>query len=116
MSRSIGRRRARMLAPVTVAAVLASSTLPAFAATPQYEPGALELANAALSRTAATQGMVLLENHDGALPISQSGRIAVYGVGSYRTVPTGTGSGGVNSRRAVLPCIGLATHRPSRES
>ena len=45
--------------------------------------------------------MVLLENHDKALPMSRSGNVAVFGVGSYVTVKGGTGSGAVNNRYTV---------------
>jgi beta-glucosidase len=73
----------------------------AYAATPNPDPGPLELANAALSRTAATEGMVLLENRDSALPMAKSGNVAVFGVGAYKTVKGGTGSGDVNNRYTV---------------
>jgi beta-glucosidase len=80
----------------------------AMAATTNSDQGALELANLELSRTAATEGMVLLENHDHALPIADSGNVAVFGVGSYKTVKGGTGSGAVNNRSNVSVRDGLA--------
>ena len=78
------------------------------AATPDSAPSARELANAELSKSAATQGMVLLENSGGVLPIAAPGNVAVYGVGSYRTVKGGTGSGDVNNRYLVNVRDGLS--------
>ncbi|OIJ65429.1 hypothetical protein WN71_023935 [Streptomyces mangrovisoli] len=97
----------------TAASVVVSTLLfgglvvPAQGATTDPEPTALEQANATLSRTAAEQGMVLLENHDQTLPIASSGNIALYGVGAYQTVKGGTGSGSVNNRYTVSARQGL---------
>ena len=66
-----------------------------------------ETRNAELSMTAATQGMVLLENKDNTLPIADSGNIALYGGGAYGTVKGGTGSGDVNQRYVVNVWDGL---------
>lgn len=53
-----------------------------------------ELKNAALSRQAATEGMVLLQNRNGTLPLKkEQTKIALFGVGAVRTVRGGTGSG-----------------------
>jgi Beta-glucosidase-related glycosidases len=79
----------------------------AVGATTDPNPGPLELANAQLSKEAATQGMVLLENHDNALPMPKSGTVAVFGVGAYKTVKGGTGSGAVNNRYTVTVRQGL---------
>ena len=50
--------------------------------------------NAALARTAASEGMVLLENRDNTLPLQQSvTKVALFGGGAVRTVRGGTGSG-----------------------
>ncbi|MFJ9041592.1 glycoside hydrolase family 3 protein [Streptomyces sp. NPDC102406] len=76
-------------------------------ATTDARPRTLEQTNAALSRHAAEQGMVLLENHDGALPLAASGTVALFGVGAYRTVKGGTGSGYVNNRYTVDARQGL---------
>jgi len=108
MSPAPHRLKQRLLASLAVAAVACTTALPAVAATTDPNPNALELANAQLSLRAATQGMVLLENHDQTLPMASSGNIAVFGVGSYRTVPGGTGSGSVNSRYTVNVLTGLA--------
>jgi beta-glucosidase len=62
------------------------------------EPQAMELEHAQFSRQAATEGMVLLENHGGSLPIATSGNIALFGQGVKTTVKGGTGSGAVNNR------------------
>ena len=53
-----------------------------------------------ISRELAGECMVLLEN-DGALPLKETGKIALFGNGVRRTVKGGTGSGDVNSRSIV---------------
>lgn len=50
---------------------------------------------------------MLLENHNHALPLSKGGTVAVFGVGSYKTVKGGTGSGDVNNRYTVNVRDGL---------
>lgn len=103
-----GRAGYRTALPVAVAAGVAlAGFATAHAATPNADPNALELANGALSRTAATEGMVLLENRDSALPMPKSGNVAVFGVGAYKTVKGGTGSGAVNNRYTVTVRQGL---------
>ena len=58
-------------------------------------------AHAQVSRSSATEGMVLLKN-DGALPLdSKCNMIALYGVSSYDMYVVGTGSGSVNYKHAV---------------
>ncbi|MFD7198768.1 glycoside hydrolase family 3 N-terminal domain-containing protein [Streptomyces sp. NPDC059893] len=94
-------------ASVVASTLMFGGLIPAQAATTDPQPTALEQANAALSRKAAEQGMVLLENHDQALPIASSGNIALYGVGAYRTVKGGTGSGNVNNRYTITARQGL---------
>lgn len=59
-----------------------------------------EMRNAQRSRQIAAQGMVLLKNN-GALPIRETGKIALYGKGGRMTVKGGTGSGDVNCRNMV---------------
>ncbi len=87
---------------------LALASVPAAtAATTNPGVSALEKANAILSQRAATEGMVLLENHDSALPMPTSGNVAVFGVGAYVTVKGGTGSGQVNNRSSVTVRQGL---------
>jgi beta-glucosidase len=100
-------KRARIPLAIVAAGALTASVLAAYATTTDVNPGPLELANAALSRTAATEGMVLLENHDAALPMAKSGNVAVFGVGAYKTVKGGTGSGNVNNRYTITVRQGL---------
>ena len=58
-------------------------------------------AHAAVSRSSATEGMVLLKN-EGALPFAKNcSMIALYGVSSYDMYVVGTGSGSVNYKHAV---------------
>ena len=52
-----------------------------------------EISGAAISREAATQGMVLLKNINGVLPLKGRGKIALFGNGAARTIRGGTGSG-----------------------
>lgn len=103
-----GRAPARVALTAAVSgALVLSAAVAVEAATTDPNPGPLELANAALSRQAASEGMVLLENHDGALPMAKSGNVAVFGVGAYKTVKGGTGSGDVNNRYTVTVRQGL---------
>ncbi|SEN94557.1 glycoside hydrolase family 3 protein [Actinacidiphila rubida] len=94
-------------ASVVAAALMFGGVAPAQGATTDPNPNALETANAALSRQAAEQGMVLLENHDQALPLARGGNVALFGVGAYQTVKGGTGSGSVNNRSTVNARQGL---------
>lgn len=71
-----------------------------YSGTQSTEVSAREKENAALSRRAAAEGMVLLKN-DGALPIASGSRIALFGGGAEQTVKGGTGSGDVNERNTV---------------
>ncbi len=59
-----------------------------------------EIDNMQLSRKAAGECMVLLEN-DGALPLKKGSRIALFGSGARQTIRGGTGSGDVNTRSDV---------------
>ncbi len=54
----------------------------------------------AIARRIAAEGIVLLEN-DGALPLENGGRIALYGSGARHTVYGGSGSGEVNTREKI---------------
>src|SRR4051794_5618633 len=106
MHRARAARRAALVL-AAVGAVTLSGVPPVSAATTDPNPGALELQNAQLSRRAATEGMVLLENRDNALPMAKSGNVAIFGVGAYKTVKGGTGSGDVNNRYTVTARQGL---------
>lgn len=58
-------------------------------------------AHAKVSRSSATEGMVLLKNN-GALPLAKDCKmIALYGTSSYDLYVVGTGSGSVNYKHAV---------------
>lgn len=58
-------------------------------------------AHAQVSRSSATEGMVLLKNN-GALPLAKDcNMIALYGTSSYDLYVVGTGSGSVNYKHAV---------------
>lgn len=66
---------------------------------PTDEVSERELKHRQLSRTVATEGMVLLKN-DGVLPL-QNKKIALFGAGARMTVKGGTGSGNMQERYSV---------------
>ena len=51
-----------------------------------------EIKGAEISKRAATEGMVLLKNRNGVLPLAKN-TICLFGNGAIRTVRGGTGSG-----------------------
>ncbi|MDD5863434.1 MAG: glycoside hydrolase family 3 C-terminal domain-containing protein [Firmicutes bacterium] len=55
-------------------------------------------AHIALSRTAAEEGMVLLKNNDGILPLTPGGKVCLFGKGTFDYVKGGGGSGDVHTR------------------
>lgn len=63
--------------------------------------------NARVSLDAATEGMVLLENRNNALPAKKGSKIALYGIRSVETIAGGTGSGDVNKAYVVPVFEGL---------
>ena len=91
----------RVLATSMSMALAVTSAIPAFAKTIDGSISSREERNAELSMNLATQGMVLLENENNALPMAKSGNVALFGGGAYATVKGGTGSGDVNQRSVV---------------
>lgn len=49
-----------------------------------------------ISKEIATDGMVLLKNENGSLPLSNGSKIALFGASAYKSIAGGTGSSNVN--------------------
>lgn len=64
--------------------------------------------DAKVARTAAAQGMVLLKNHNGPLPLHTHQTIALFGNTSYEIIPNGTGSGDVHKPFVIQLNNGLS--------
>ena len=65
-------------------------------------------AHASVAREAAEEGIVLLQNKAGVLPLAAGTRIALFGVGSYQLLAGGTGSGHVHRPYVVSLKEGLS--------
>ena len=74
-------------------------------------------AHAALVRTAGAEGMVLLKNESGTLPLHEAMKVAVFGNTSFKTIAGGMGSGDVNKAYviSVIKGIELAGFHPNAE-
>ncbi|SJL82556.1 beta-glucosidase [Vibrio palustris] len=64
-------------------------------------------AHGQLARTAAAESMVLLKNAQQALPYSKNTKVASFGTVQINTLKGGTGSGEVNSEKAISIAQGL---------
>lgn len=80
----------------------------------KYMPGTddgavteLEIANRAVARKAAAEGIVLLENKEQILPLGKGKKLALFGAGATQTIKGGTGSGDVNEREVISVYQGL---------
>ena len=72
--------------------------------------------HAALSRDVAAEGMVLLKNEDGTLPLKDVHTLDLFGNTSYRFISGGTGSGRVNAAYTVSLKEGLSAAGYSLDS
>ncbi len=59
------------------------------------------------ARRAAADGIVLLKNEGGVLPLKKGAKVALYGAGTVHTIKGGTGSGDVNVRETVCVADGM---------
>jgi beta-glucosidase len=64
--------------------------------------------HAQVARRAAADGLVLLKNAGGTLPLAPARQLALFGNASYETFAGGTGSGDVNKKHVVSLSEGLA--------
>ena len=79
------KRRKAYAAIVLAGLMMTSTCMTSMAATTSNEITQREKDNAALAKTVAEEGMVLLENKDQALPVQEE-NIALFGNGAIRTI------------------------------
>ena len=91
---------AKLTAVTLVASMVIGSSVTGMAASTN-QTSEREVRNAQLSKEAAEEGMVLLENENQALPLAQGSKAALFGTGSYGTIKGGTGSGDVYNRYTI---------------
>ena len=96
------------LALLTITGCFLLSKNPIQAADTSSEPTQLEKDNSKLSNKVASDGAVLLQNKNNALPLQKNQKVALYGYGAYATVTDGTGSGAVNTRKTTNIQTGLS--------
>ncbi len=96
------KKRGQVIVSVALSAMLALTSMPAAFAqsNPQTttEVTQAEIDHAQTSMQIAKEGIVLLENNNGALPFAKEGKVALFGIGAIQTTKGGTGSGAVNNR------------------
>lgn len=63
--------------------------------------------HAQISREIATDGMVLLKNDGGSLPLASGTKIALFGASAYKSIAGGTGSSNVNKPYVIDISTGL---------
>lgn len=91
---------AKLTAVTLAASIVIGSSVTGMAASTN-QTSEREVRNAQLSKEAAEEGMVLLENENQALPLAQGSKAALFGTGSYGTIKGGTGSGDVYNRYTI---------------
>ena len=96
----MNRKFAKLTAVTLAASMVIGSSVTGMAASTD-QTSEREVRNAQLSKEAAEEGMVLLENENQALPLAQGSKAALFGTGSYATIKGGTGSGDVYNRYTI---------------
>ena len=78
-----------------------------FSGSQSQEMSAREIQNRETARLAAIEGIVLLKNENGLLPIAKGQKLGLFGGGAGHTIKGGTGSGDVCERASVTVWEGL---------